>query len=54
MKDYYTVYETGKFIKAICACMFDDETPVDLTPPIDTYFKLFKKSFDLTKTRIKS
>ena len=22
--------------------------------PIDTYFKLFKKSFDLTKTRIKS
>lgn len=45
---------SGKFIKAICAYMFDDEIPVDLTPPIDTYFKLFKKSFDLTKTRIKS
>ena len=45
---------SGKFIKAICAYMFDDEIPIDLTPPIDTYFKLFKKSFDLTKTRIKS
>ena len=45
---------SGKFIKSICAYMFDDEIPVDLTPPIDTYFKLFKKSFDLTKTRIKS
>lgn len=34
--------------------MFDDEIPIDLTSPIDTYFKLFKKSFDLTKTIIKS
>lgn len=45
---------SSKFIKVICAYMFDDEIPVDLSPPIDTYFKLFKKSFDLTKTRIKS
>lgn len=43
---------SGKFIKALCAYMFDDELPIDLTLPIDTYFKLFKKSFDLSKTRM--
>ena len=41
----------GKFLKAICAYMFDGTLPNDLNKPIDSYFKLFRKSFDLSKSR---
>lgn len=44
----------GKFIKAVCGYMFDGTEPIDLSQPIDSYFKLFRKSFDLSKHRSES
>lgn len=44
----------GKFIKAVCGYMFNGTEPNDLPQPIDSYFKLFRKSFDLSKHRSES
>lgn len=44
----------GKFIKAVCGYMFDGIEPSDLPEPIDIYFKLFRKSFDLSRHRSES
>ena len=41
----------GKFVKAICTYMFENREPTDLATPIDSYLKLFRKSFDLSKDR---
>ena len=45
---------TGKFVKAICTYMFENKEPTNLDTPIDSYFKLFRKSFDLSKNRSES
>ena len=44
----------GKFVKAICTYMFENKEPTNLDAPIDSYFKLFRKSFDLSKNRSES
>ena len=44
----------GKFIKAVCGYMFDGIEPSYLPEPIDIYFKLFRKSFDLSRHRSES
>lgn len=44
----------GKFVKAICSYMFENREPLNLDSPIDNYFKLFRKSFDLSKNRSES
>ena len=44
----------GKFMKAICAYMFDGTEPTELDKPLNSYFSLFRKSFDLSKHRSES
>ena len=44
----------GKFIKAVCGYMFYGIEPTELSSPIDSYFRLFRKSFDLSKHRSES
>lgn len=44
----------GKFVKILCAYMFRGTEPDNLEAPIDSYFKLFKKSFDISKHRSES
>ena len=44
----------GKFVKAICTYMFENKEPINLDSPIENYFKLFRKSFDLSKNRSES
>ena len=46
--------DAGKFIKAICKYMFEGKEPQELASPINNYFKLFRKSFDLSKHRSES
>ena len=43
--------KAGKLIKAICEYMFNGTEPKDLPPPIDGFFKLLRKSFDISRTR---
>ena len=44
----------GTFIKAVCGYMFYGTEPTELPASIDSYFKLFRKSFDLSKHRSES
>lgn len=44
----------GKFIKAVSGYMFYGNEPTELSSPIDSYFRLFRKSFDLSKHRSES
>ena len=44
----------GQFIKAICGYMLEGLEPTELKQPVDAYFKLFRKSLDLSKVRSES
>ena len=44
----------GQLIKAICKYMLENAEPQGLKPPVDSYFKLFRKSLDLSKVRSES
>ena len=44
----------GKFVKVLCGYMFNGTEPDKLEAPIDSYFRLFKKSFDISKCRSES
>ena len=44
----------GQFIKAMCGYMLESIEPTKLKPPVDAYFKLFRKSLDLNKVRSES
>ena len=44
----------GQFIKAMCGYMLESIEPTKLKPPVDAYFKLFRKSLDLSKVRSES
>ena len=44
----------GQFIKAMCGYMLEGVEPTELKPPVGAYFKLFRKSLDLSKVRSES
>ena len=44
----------GQFVKAMCDYMLEGVEPTELKPPVDSYFKLFRKSLDLSKVRSES
>ena len=44
----------GQFIKSMCGYMLEGVEPTELKPPVDAYFKLFRKSLDLSKVRSES
>lgn len=44
----------GQFVKAMCGYMLESVEPTELKPPVDAYFKLFRKSLDLSKVRSES
>ena len=44
----------GQLVKAMCGYMLESVEPTELKPPVDAYFKLFRKSLDLSKVRSES